>query len=324
MPFSLESRRVSIIPLTGHPENKYVTQRVGPPPQPNEPQRLLPPGVKFGAHGAEVNYDKSGTVGPPILQPNKIEHLRKLGYRLGRDCRECLNILASDYVPTQECLKEQGELLKNSLEAMSTIDSPAPDAEFSDLKKMALELHKIAPDLANHAQMIFEDHEPRKMTEAQAGQLIQMQVLEEVSNNWELRFPENEHVWDFAEDRLRDVEKNINGRKVLVKPRPRQFFNMRRWPVSLQTKEVQKAIIASGPVVQEKPEPPAAPQSLTGAQLKAQVTTASKRPPKTDRHIRGQRPSFPFGETPYQAAFQSFRMDQDLADGKRLTSLSLK
>ena len=51
----------------------------------------------------------------------------------------------------------------------------------------------------------------------------------------------------------------------------------------------------------------------------AERRRAAVRPYPRERYTgRGGPPNFPFGETPYQQAFQSFRMEEDLKDGQCL------
>jgi len=313
----LEEMEVWKIPLSGHPENKYVHQipKLGV---------FEPLGVRFVGPNKRpvVKYDSQGREGPPIYQPNKEQYLLKLAWRLGRDLRKCMSLLGSDtYVDTRTCLLEQYQGLTDSLQAMADItradrsgSRKVTDPDIT-LKSLALPLAKLAPDLFQEIQEFdAELNHPEEMTEKHAAQILQKQIIEEVSNNWELRFPENEHVWDFASDRLAEVEKTINGRKLKVVPRTRKFFNMRRFPLGCQCDTTKTLIEQSGPIIQEELKPVEVPKPpLTSAQIRAQI---SGQPVKTDRHIRGQRPHFPFGETPYQAAYQSFRMEQDLKDGK--------
>jgi hypothetical protein len=318
----LEEMDVWKIPLSGHPENKYVYQipKLGV---------FEPLGVRFVGSNKRpvVKYDSHGREGPPIYQPNKDQYLLKLAWRLGRDLRRCMSLIESDtYVDTRTCLLEQYQGLTDSLKAMADItpadrsasQSSNDSRKVSDpnitLKSLALPLAKLEPDLFQEIQEFDPElKDPEEMTEKHAAQMLQKQIIEEISNNWELRFPEKERVWDFASVRLAEVEKTINGRTVQAVPRVRKFFDMRRFPVGCQSDATKTLIEQSGPIIQEEPKPVEEPQPLlTSAQIRAQN---SGQLVKTDRHIRGQRPSFPFGETPYQAAYQSFRMEQDLKDG---------
>jgi len=161
-----------------------------------------PPGVRFTVTGvAEVIYDSTGTSGLPILQPRKYHYFQLLAYRLGRDSRTCLMIATSDYKPMKECLTEQLVGLRDSLQAMgdvtqndrfqSILSNHETNSIDNKLQCLALEIHKVAPYLAEDATMKFPDGDIRKMNESQAAQILQMQIIEEISNNWELRFPEN-------------------------------------------------------------------------------------------------------------------------------------
>lgn len=318
-------RRVWRIPLTGHPENQYITQPL------DVNSKILPPGVRFDdkLKSHVVTYGASGNAGPPVLMPHKYELFEKLAYRLGRECRAMLDFSLGPYKPTKNCLEDQLNLIQKVYDAMhkltdedrAEIDEDGiahiPDKKVYNLKNMALNIHKIAPDIAEHLaeddKIKFPIKNPTQMSEAHAGMILQMQIIEEVSNNWELRFPENEHVWDFADERLQEVSVNVGDRMVKKRPPKRQFFHMQRFPLAYQNPEKQALIITSGPVVQEKPVQTV---STVSQVQQTPAMNSLQPPPKVDRHIRGQQPSFPFGETPYQAAFQSFRIEQDLKDGK--------
>lgn len=189
--------------------------------------------------------------------------------------------------------------------------------EEEDVQNMALELHKIAPYLASEHAIVVEK-EPLKIEPSDAAMLLQMQMLEEISNAWEPRFPEQpERLWDFADDRVEPQTRTINGRTFQARRRITQFFDVRRFPACCQDTATKTAIAQSGPQLQTRTSTTAttnttAPVQQTPAEQRAEALK------KNIRHIQGQRPHFPFGETPYQQAYQSFCMEWDLADGKHI------
>jgi len=291
---------ISRIPSTGHPENKYVLSRDSAEHSPGVSTR-----ESNGNYKLEVQYDALGRKGPPIVQPNKFHYLQKLAFMLGRDMLYCTRLLAEKVDrPPHYCLGKQWAALVQAEDMMKFIKSndesrqcPSVDTiarSSATLQSMAQDLHVIASDLAENAGFNFGG-DIKTITEAEAAALLQMQIIEEANNNWESRFPENEHVWNFAGPRL-DSE---------VVPRLTQFFNMRRFPVCCQSSSTQTAIDQSGLIVQEK------------AVSVVQTTPVAhrRRSKKKTRHMKGQKPYFPFGETPYQQAYLSFRMEQDLKDG---------
>jgi hypothetical protein len=291
---------VSGIPSTGHPENKYVLSRDSAQHSPGVSNR-----ESNGEYELEVQYDALGRKGPPIVQPNKFHYLQKLAFMLGRDMLYCTRLMAEkvDRSP-QYCFEQQWAALVQAEDKMNFIKSDDESQQYpgvdmiarstSTLQSMAQDLHRIAPDLAQDAGFNFGG-DIKTITEAEAAALLQMQIIEEASNNWESRFPENEHVWNFAGSRL-DFE---------VVPRLTQFFNMRRFPVCCQSSATQTAIDQSGPIVQEK----------VMAVIQTTPVADRGRFKKKTRHLKGQKPYFPFGETPYQQAYLSFRTEQDLKDG---------
>lgn len=316
--------RVWRIPLTGHPENKYISRT--PPNLPLDAGafRMMPGGLRV------ITYNAQGLEGPPILLPHKFELLERIAYRVGRDCRLHLDYSLDEYQPTSGCLQEQFGLMGRVITGMNEItdaeraqQNPGTkpyDPKTYTLLNLALSILEVAPDLfvVSEIQWEFDNSTPKRvntseMTENEAGTILQLQMIEEVSNNWELRFPENEHVWDFADKRVKEVDVQRGNRTVKIKPPPMQFFNLKRFPLEYQTAELQALIIRSGPVVEEKE------QALQPVQTTRTPVDPLAPLPKVNRHIRGQQPSFPFGETPYQVAFQSFRVEQNLKDGKSIT-----
>ncbi|RDW75881.1 hypothetical protein BP5796_06702 [Coleophoma crateriformis] len=237
-------------------------------------------------------------------------------------------------------------------------DFEQPERPLS-LRAIARELDQIAPDLTKEAGV--------DRTHATLGcqaRVIQMQVIEEANNNWDLVFPEKEEVWSFAASRLSrtqspsyvkpspkeaaEVQKFIDSDRTTLqylqderirspttwcrgkynqlltlqeqivddedylgkaKPKPRQFFSMFRWPVEVQNPAQQLSIISSGPIVDEKPAPTTQPDYDHGH-------TADARRPREIHVGQGQPPHFPFGETPFQQAWQSFRMEWELRNSE--------
>ena len=228
--------------------------------------------------------------------------------------------LTNQITPADRTQQSQSRTTTDSLEANSIT-----------LQRMAQDLDRVAPELADDAAFPA-DWDPLTMTEEQAAILIQMQILEELNNNWESRFPENEHVWEFATQRVTPITITHNtdgnplgGRRPLVMlPKVKNFFSMRRWPVTCQCEETQKNIFDSGPVIQPKSDatvPPHQVAQRARAAVRGDVRADVRRdttahPQRRERHVRGQTPHFPFGETPYQQAYLSWRMEQDLKDGK--------
>lgn len=297
---------MSQIPLGGHPENKYVVSRAAVSSS---------PGVRYDEEGKlEVRYDVSGRVGPPILQPNKFHHLQKLAFRLGRDLKKNALVLACEDPNPEERVEGQLDAraaaeaeIDNILpadrsgEPIGTSDQPTRNVT---LQRMAQDLYKIAPDLAVEAG--FQIKSGVDISERQAATLLQMQILEEASNNWEFKFSEKEHVWNSASDRVETTTRMIRGRSVEGRPRIKQFFHMRRFPPCCQSEATKTLIKNSGPIVQEKPEP-----------IIHQATDTDQKAHKEQkvRHIRGREPYFSLGESAYERAFLSWRMEQELKNG---------
>jgi hypothetical protein len=298
---------VSRIPLSGHPENKYVISR---------DDASTSAGVGIDEEGKlEVRYDSVGNVGPPIVQPNKFHYLQRLAFRLGRDLKYNANVLAAPDPEIDDRVQAQlegGATAEADMENITPVDrfvDPSrdiPSPRIITLQRLAQDLHNVAPDLAQEAG--FEISDPSEITERQAATLLQMQILEEASNNWEFKFPENEHVWDFASSRLEQTTRTINGRSIEVRPRLTQYFHMRRFPPCCQSTTTKTAIQESGPTIQEKPK-------LAVEEPVAAASTPEVPPKKKARHIRGREPYFSLGESAYEKAFLSWRMEQELKDG---------
>jgi hypothetical protein len=263
----------------------------------------------------EVRYDTSGRVGPPILQSNKFHYLQRLAFRLGRDLKESAKLLANETPPDKrvEDQVKSRDLSEAEMENILPADRSEepwvanlvkPPPRSITLQRMAQDLHKIAPDLAQEAG--FQINPGTEITEQQAATLLQMQILEEASNNWEFKFPEKECVWDFASNRLETTTRIINGRPVQGISKLAQYFHMRRYPPCCQSTATKAIIKTSGPTIQEKPEPVLMPD----------INVDAKHQHKTKvRQIKGREPYFSLGESAFERAFLSWRMEQELKDG---------
>lgn len=180
----------------------------------------------------------------------------------------------------------------------------APDS--ITIQRLAREANSVAPYHARAAGIAVDD----TFSDRDAAAIIQMKILEESSNNFEPKFREKENVWDFASDRLVEEIQTVNGRKITVRPRITQYFSMRRFPVCCQSEATRTAIAQSGPTLEDKTAATVTPDVLSRTQVRQKHQLERKA-----RHIRGQVPYYPFGETPYQEAYQSHVMEHELRDG---------
>jgi hypothetical protein len=283
------------------------------------------PFIRFNdtLHQWQVQYDSAGQVGQPVLQPNFYEYLQTIAYGVGRDIRLLHNKISGEHTEVErledqfDVLRLTGDLMDGLITdehgvrlAYRTDGQPSTGKEVS-IRKMARDLHRVAPDLMDEAQVNL-DGDIITGSEKGPATLIQMQLIQESNNNWDSRFPENENVWDFADSRLSLAQVGRSERGTAVRHRNVQYFNMRRWPLWKQSKEVQTEIESSNLVIQEKPAPPTSPRLNTRATRKNDMMDA----PKREQHTgRGGPAMFPFGETPYQQAYLSWRMEEDLKDG---------
>lgn len=275
------------------------------------------PGVHLLPSGhLEVQYDVDGTMGPPIVQPNKYHYLQRVAYRIGRDIAKLLHVVAGEGVDQKKYLRAQYLAFGKAAQHMNAMPPDIwPDFTNSrqleptevSLKSFAIDLNLIAPDLAEDAGI-----NPSTMTELEAASLLQMEILEEASNNWESRFPENEHVWEFARPRVETRDRTVRGRVVQVRQRQQQFFRMNRYPLPCQCDDTQIAIQQSGPIVQEKPK---TEQEAEQTDAELHEVVHDQRPIELHRG-KDKPPFFPFGETPYAASYLDWRMQNDLKDGK--------
>ena len=259
----------------------------------------------------EVQYDAKGKIGPPILQPNLYDYLQKIAYRVGRDVRELHRQMGTTHTESER-LNDQFDSVRLACDIMDGITSEINDVS---LQKIARDLHRVAPDLMEEAQVNLDGAESEK----NSATIIQMQLIQESNNNWDSRFPENEHVWDFAVARLSTGAINPNKKRRSARCRINQYFSLRRWPLWAQSEKVRKRIQSSNLVVQENPVTTARPQ------VEEAIDTPPMEEAKRERYTGYGMPSmFPFGETPYQQAYQSWRIEQDLADGEYYLNKALQ
>ena len=288
---------MSRIPPSGHPENKYIV--TAEQVKHRDYIRFNPDKQKW-----EVRYDAGGKVGQPILQPNLYEHLERIAYRAGRDIRLLNSQIAASHTDVER-FNDQFNSLQRTRGLMDSKDGRRSTDKEISLRKMARDLRKVAPDLVEESLVNLDSD----TNERGSATIIQMQLIQEANNNWDSRFPEDEHVWNFAAPRLSLEPVATSNKGKPTQHRVNQYFNIRRWPVWAQSKKVQSAIKASNLVIQEKPAPPSAEAA---EELKSALVEEVKR----ERYTGYGGPAmFPFGETPYQQAYLSWRMEQDLADG---------
>lgn len=292
------------IPPNGHPENKFIVSI----------DRLKTCDCfiyKPNEDIWEVQYDDKGKVGPPILQPNLYEYLQKIAYRVGRDIAELHRQIVLTHTDSER-LSDQSESARLTYNLMKNF---ASGVNKISLEKIARDLHRVAPDLVEESQVNLDD----TGSEEDCATIIQMQLIQESNNNWDSRFPENEHVWDFAVARLSTGAINPNKKRRSARCRINQYFSLRRWPLWAQSEKVRKRIQSSNLVVQENPVTTARPQ------VEEAIDTPPMEEAKRERYTGYGMPSmFPFGETPYQQAYQSWRIEQDLADGEYYLNKALQ
>ncbi|KAI9650722.1 hypothetical protein NHQ30_000745 [Ciborinia camelliae] len=309
---------VARIALTGHPEMKYVESRR----------------AAHNAYGIErnpadnkytVQYNADRFTGPPIIQPNLYSFVEKASFKFGRSIAMyteeltmdethytrdlCLDIVNISYQRTT--LRSEGKAL---YPGEPNVPPGTPNPNNITLVRIASDLQKVAPDIFKsyglNPETLTDPSVPLQTRMKYAALMIQTQVIEELNNNWESRFPIKENVWGFARDRLiNPVRTVISGRTFEEYYQPRQHFSMRRWPPCEQSPENQEIIKKSGPEVQKKPKKEIVPRK-TNEEKKLDMLRKSKKP----KHIGGAPPNFPFGETPYQQNYLSWRMQEDLKD----------
>ena len=293
--------------------------------------------VKLGASGqVEVQYDSQGTHGPVIIQPNKYEHFQRMAFRLGRDTLRVLETLQDPPIDPEIAFADQSVTARLAEEGMKQITPeetgqvvPTSTADLAkiNLVNIAREVCSAAPHLAAGLGIEIPYRNPYssappvqiELNETEAAALIQVKILEEIHNSFEAKFPVNETVWDFADERLATETIIRNGCTIVVRKPLTRFFSVRRYPICCQTKATKEAIKNSGPKIQEEPVQPVLIEEQQSEDYEAEraraVEEAGNGRSRTVRHIRGQRPYYPFGETPYQEAYQSHIMEYELRDG---------
>lgn len=304
------AEQVSRIPLAGHPENKYVTSTKNA--QFSNGVRRLPDGK------LEVTYNARGDKGPLIVQPNKETFLPELAFRLGRDIVDVLEDLRAPQMTSKEAAIVQMRAANLVQTHMSTLtaedrgqkdDDPSVDTSQIDLKLLAREALSTSPGLVTELDI----DDVNNMSDRQAAAVIQTKTLQELSDNFEPKFWETNDIWGFASDRLIPVSRVVNGRTVTVKPRPRQYFSMMRFPVGCQSQVSRTVIESEGPIVQTRTRDVVPPLASARARHR----------PAHDvwevNHIKGYAPHYPFGETPFQETYLSHVMEYELKDGKSST-----
>ena len=172
------------------------------------------------------------------------------------------------------------------------------------------EVYKFLEIMSNEATEQFAERNTDR--QRQNATVIQLRILEEVDNNWESVFLEDEHVWDIASKRTEPEMRGSNGAEVEMDQSMKRFFSMRTWLVDDQSAESQTEVMRSSPKVAEKTEPM---RSIHNKNIGGPMIKLRKPKEKTVRHIRGRQPCFPFGETPFQQAYMSYQMEQELAKG---------
>lgn len=273
-----------------------------------------------------VQYNASRFSGPPILQPNLYTFIEKAAFKFGRAIIACTQELTWDETnyPADRCLAATKLSYRNTLTRLEgkplytgepNVPPAAPNPNNITLIRIASDLHKVAPDIFSdyglNPETLTDPSVPSEIRNKYAALVVQTQVIEELNNNWESRFPIQEKVWEFARDRLvNPVRTKVAGRVFTEYHQPRQYFSMRRWPPCEQRLASQKVIADSGPVVQKKIVKEVKPIK-TNAEKKIELLKKKREP----THIGGGAPNFPFGETPYQQAYLSWRMTEDLKDG---------
>jgi hypothetical protein len=188
-----------------------------------------------------------------------------------------INHAQFQYDQHKECVDVISLIIENENRQHGKAQTSAPE-----IRHLAYDLHKIAPDLAQEAGLVFEAQgfndtvqgrailqnakdtdtspsEPVEMTPGEAAPILNMQTIQELNNNWESRFPENEKVWDFAHLRVeRSGGLLENGEVSWTKSEVEPFFSVRRFPVCCQSQATQEEIRNSGVMMQEKEKVPTA------------------------------------------------------------------
>ena len=321
--FDKAQQLVSRVPPSGHPENQYVLSE-------DDAKTANYIKINKDTQEYEVQCDVYGTIRPPVVQPKKYQYLQQIAFRLGRDLRHLSKLLFSPCDSHDTRFQQHFEALRMTLHRMNELDT---ERTSENVNTKELSLTAIARDLLRYAPELLQDlgldrhHDLSTITEAQAGQIIQFQLIEESNNNWEARFPEDEHVWDWVDDALPTrsqvmppatasnvaplgASNTTNPPRLLAASR-KGFFSMRRWPVECQSRAVQTTIKSSGPTILEN-SGPTKTQALQRPTAQRELHTGKSDPQNFPLE------NFPFDEesSHFQQAHQSFRVDQDLVDGE--------
>ncbi|KAK6615303.1 hypothetical protein H4I95_00455, partial [Botrytis cinerea] len=313
-----ELDRVARVSLTGHPEMKYIDGRR---------RAFAGYGIDWeqATNTYSVQYNADRFTGPPIIQPNLYSFIEKASFKFGRAIAmytEELTLEEKHYtrdlsiaVVHQSYSDTMKRLEGKELYPGEPNVPPAnPNPNNITLIRIASDLYRVAPDIFTdyglNLETLLDSAVPYSTRLQYSALVIQTQVIEELNNNWESRFPIKEDVWGFARDRLiNPVSTVVAGRTFTEYHQPRQYFSMQRWPPCEQSPAGQQVIKISGPVVQAKiVKEPAKRKTM---EEKRMDLLRKKQEPV---HIGGAPPNFPFGETPYQQAYQSWRITEDLKD----------
>ncbi|APA06973.1 predicted protein [Sclerotinia sclerotiorum 1980 UF-70] len=314
----LDNDRVARVALTGHPEMKYVESR-------RRAHNAYGIQHEYPTNTYTVQYNSHRFTGPPIIQPNLYNFMEKASFKFGRAIAmytEELTLGEDHYTPDLS-LEIINYSYVNTIKRSKGVElypgepnvpRANPNPNNITLIRIASDLYKVAPDIfTDHGlnpETLLDPIVPLQERMQYAALMIQTQVIEELNNNWESRFPINEKVWGFARDRLvNPVRTVVAGRTFTEYHQPRQYFSMRRWPPCEQSPASQQVIRDSGPVLQTKITEVVVPEK-SSQEKKIELLRQKKEP----KHIGGGLPNFPFGETPYQQAYLSWRMQEDLKD----------
>ncbi|RFU32752.1 hypothetical protein B7463_g3559, partial [Scytalidium lignicola] len=147
--------------------------------------------------------------------------------------------------------------------------------------ELAKELLKSSPELGEEIGIIPGLEET--FTASQAVKLIQMQIIREARNNWDWIFAEKEEVWGFASNR--------SGK--------RRFFSLDKWPV-----QDQKGM--------DKTQAPTKEEPAGGSRKRRRLGLDGAYDSMSREEYYPGPAVYPFGETPYQRAVQSFIISDEL------------
>jgi hypothetical protein len=302
--YDTKNETIARIPLDGHPENKYFVSKAAAAAasyvmENMEDKKFL------------VRYDSLGKTGPPIIQPNKYEYLQRIGYRLGRDIWDITELLSKEQ-KVKTIYRLQNDALERAIDQLLKITAQrlSKGEKNTSLKKLAWDLHKVAPDLAEEVGIKVTD-EQASLTEQQAAQLLNMQIIQETNNRWETLFPKSKNIWSFAPAH-KTIWTMCTRTKHVVSTKQHQFFSMRKWPPTCNSGHSQEERKHSGLEHQSKPE---SLQPLVREELQQEETDQPRNRPGEIHTGRGQRPFYPLGESRYSQRWLSLRMEDDLRRG---------